>query len=449
MQILIMGAGTVGVSIGGMLCENRHSVTIIEKDVEIATQADELLDARLIHGTATRASTLFQSGVMSADLCLALTGSDETNVLAASVAKAMGARRVAAVVESSGFREQDTFDYEFHFGVDRLINVHLMTALELARRIREPGAMIVENFARGKLEMQDVVITRPSKATGVPLSELRLSPEIRLGTINREGKIWIATAGDVIEVGDRISLFGNSESVEEVKKLFLTQSAKRQSVIIAGGGETGFHLAQILERRKYNVKLMERNGDRCEYLSEKLKTTTVVHRDALRRLDLEEEQVEDYDIFVACTGDDGDNILSCVEASVLGTKQIMTVIERPDYTNLIGRLGINVAVSPREVLGRQVLGLLNTGGTVFRNSYILSGGIEVMEMEAQEKSPITQGELKDVPLPKQSIIAAIIGEGFVIVPRANYRFRPGDTAVALVHASVVPDFVKMFENQSH
>lgn len=446
MQVLILGAGTIGASVAGMLCQNRHTVTIIEKDPKLAARIDELLDARVLIGSASQSSLLFQAGAMTTDLCISLTGSDECNILSAAVAKAMGARRAAARVNASDFHEQSTFDYEFHFGIDRLINSSLMTALELARRIREPGAMIVENFARGELEMQDIVITRASSATGIPLSELRLGPDIRLGSINRDGKIWIATAADKIEVGDRISFFGTRDSVESAKNLFHIQPAKKRSIIIAGGGETGLHLAGILERRRYNVKVMEADPDRCQFLSGKLKHTTVVHRDARRRYDLEEEQISDYDIFVSCMGDDENNILSCVEASVLGAKQIMSVIERPDYANVIERVGIHIAVSPREVLGRQVLGLLNTGATIFRNSYILGGGIEVLEMEVQEDAPITRGPLKDVTLPKQSIIAAIIGEGYVRVPGANYVFRPGDTVVALVNSSAVQDFVQSFRS---
>lgn len=445
MQIVIMGAGTVGTSIAGMLCQHRHNVTVVDNDPEVARQVNEELDVRSVRGSAAQSSVLFQAGAMSADLCLAVTSSDECNMVAASIAKSMGTRRALARVYSPVFRDLSTFDYQRHFHIDRLISLEHLSAMEIARKVREPGSMMIENFARGELEMQDIVITRKSTATGVPLRELKMPPEVRIGTINRDGKIAMATADDIIEVGNRVSLIGSREDVDDVKSIFHTERIRKLDVIIAGGGETGLQLARVLEAgRSYNVVLMEADSERCHHLASNLKSTTVVNSDACRRIDLEEERVGNADVFIACTGDDENNIMACVEAQELGTKRLMSVVGRPDYANVVHKLGIDEAVSPREVVARQVLGFLNTGSVVFRNPYLLGGGIEVLEIEVPEGAPAAERTLSELQLPSQCLIAAMIREDYVRVPKASDQLHPGDTVVALCQDDAIDEMLKNF-----
>jgi trk system potassium uptake protein TrkA len=316
--------------------------------------------------------------------------------------------------------------------------------MELARRIRDTSSITIEYFARGQIEMQDVVIMRPSHATDKKLYELQLPSEVRIGSIGRNGKTFIPTAGDTVEVGDRISLLGDQDKLEEVKKMFYIQSFKKLSVIIAGGGETGQHLAQILSNRRHSVTIMDTNKKRCENLAATMRNVTVVHANALRRNDLEEEGIGGADVLIACTGDDEDNIMACVEAEALGAKKRMAVIMRSDYANVISRLGINEVVSPRSVMTRQVIGLLNMGPIVFRNSSLVGGGIEVLEIEVQKDAPVTQGTLKEVVLPSKTLLAAILREGFALLPNAKSVLKQGDTVVAFAHAEKVIDLVTAF-----
>ncbi|MBQ8286760.1 MAG: NAD-binding protein, partial [Thermoguttaceae bacterium] len=225
MRVLVLGGGDVGGSVARALCEQRHEVTVVERDPERAAWLDDELDARVLCGVASRSSLLFQAGATTADVCLALTGDDETNIIAGRVATAMEARRASARVYAPFYRDVDAFDYRRHFGLDRLLDVEFLTAMELARRIREPGAMLIEHFIGGELEMQDVLIAKPSAATGRPLAELRLPSEVRVAAINREGAVSIASANDRVEVGDRVTLLGERAQVENVKKMFQTQSA--------------------------------------------------------------------------------------------------------------------------------------------------------------------------------------------------------------------------------
>jgi len=447
MRIVVLGAGTVGSSIASVLCHEKHSVTVVDNDPAHARRVNDELDVRVVTGSAAQSSVLFQAEVLGSDLCLAVTGDDEVNLVAASMAKAMGARRTVARVYAPVFRDLSTFDYQRHFQIDRLLSMEHLSAMELAREIRHPGAIAVENFARGELEMQDLAVTKETSAVGVALKDLKLPAGVRIGSIARNGKMTIARAGDHVALGDRITLIGTREDIDDVKEKFQKEPPPKQGVVIAGGGETGYHLAQVLEGRRFAVLLIEKDRQRCEFLAAHLKYTTVVNADAQRRVTLEEERIGSADVFVACTGDDEDSIMACVEARELGAKTIMSIVSRPDYANVVGKLGIDHAVSPRDVIARQVLGFLNTGAVITRTPLAEEAGIEILEIEVVEGAPATEHVLAALDLPPQCLIGAVIRESYVMVPGADDRFAPGDTVVALVEISAVEQTLKMFSTE--
>jgi len=443
MKIVVLGAGTVGTSIADLLCHHRHSVSVVDSNKEHIGRINEELDVRVVHGSASKSSVLFQAGVIGADLCLAVTGCDEVNLVGASLAKAMGTHRAVARVYSSVFRDLSTFDYQRHFKIDRLLSLEHLSAIALARGIRAPGSLTLEHFARGELEMQELALEAGAKALGLRLNDLDMPKGVRVGSIRRNG-VWSIAGADVrLEVGDRVTVIGTSEEIDDVKETFQPTQLPRRNVVIAGGGETGYHLALVLENGRFNVLVMEADRQRCELLSSRLKHTTVVHSDATRRSSLEEERVGRADVFVACTGDDEDNIMAGVEARELGTNTIMAVINRPDYANVVGKLGIDHAVSPRQVISRQVLGLLATG-PVISHTHLGGEGIGVLEIEVAEGVPVTEHVLANLSLPAKCLIAAVMHDDYVRVPGADDRLKAGDTVVALVEDSVVEDTLKMF-----
>jgi len=444
MRIVVLGAGTVGTSIADMLCREGHSVTVVDNDPAHARRANDELDVRVVSGSASESTVLFQAGVLGADLCLAVTGSDEVNLEAASMAKAMGAGRTVARVYGPVFRDLSTFDYQRHFKIDRLLSMEHLSAMELARAIRHPGANSVETFVRGQLEMQELLVDPKAPGVGIPLKELNLPSGVRIGSIRREGKVSLAGAMDQIAPGDLITLIGAREDIDDVKGRFQREQPPKRGVVIAGGGETGYHLAQVLEDGRFAVFLMETDRTRCEYLATHLEHTTVINADARRRATLEEERVGSADIFVACAGDDEDNIMACVEAKELGAKTIMAIVNRPDYANVVGKLGIDHAVSPRLVTAREIKGLLNTGAVISRMPLSEDGDVEIQEIDVLEGAPVTEHVLAEVDLPPQCLIAAVIRESYVRVPGADDRLCPGDTVVALVAQSAREQLAKVF-----
>lgn len=447
MRIVVLGAGTVGGSIASLLCLHRHSVTVVDSDANSIRRVNDTLDVRVITGSASQSSVLFQAGVSSADLCLAVTGDDEVNMVAASMSKAMGARRAVARVYAPVFRDLSTFDYQRHFGIDRLLSLEQLTALEIARNIRHPGSVAVESLARGELEVHEVIVADNRSGVGKLLKELQLPAGVRLGSISRDGETRIAGAEDKVEAGDRITIIGKRNDIDEATELFCAEGNAKLDVVIAGGGETGYHLASILEGKRFQVVLMDKDLERCEFLASHLSETVVVHREATRRANLEEERVGSADVFVACTGEDENNIMAAVEARDIGAERIMALVSRPDYAHVVGKLGIDLAVSPREVIAKQVLGFLSSGPIVSKTPLSEGSGLSVVEVDVMPDSVATEHVLANLGLPTQSLIAGVVREGYASVPGGDYQFEPGDTVIGLVADSMVNEIEAFFRSQ--
>ena len=443
MNIVILGAGTVGSSIAQQLCSSNHSVTVVDRNPERVHSINEKYDVRAITGSASQSSVLFQAGMVAADLCLAVTGIDEVNIVAASMARKMGARRSVARGYGPVFRDLSTFDYQQHFGIDRMLSLEHLTAMELARCIRNPGSVVVEQFARGGLEVQELIIGQPGKVTEGMIREIELPPNVRLGTIQRANRMWIASAEDTLEVGDRVTVFSRPEDTSAIGSLFKIEKTPPKRVVIAGGGETGLHLARMLEREAFKVMLIENDKTRCQVLAGLLENTAVVNDDATIREVLEEERVESADFFVASTGDDESNMMLSVGAKDVGAKKVLAVIGRPDYGRIINRIGIDVAVSEREAMSKQINAFLNEGNLLSRAK--LPGGlISVLEVEVAEGSAVTGGSLAEIGLPDRCLVAAIIRQDAVHVPGAGDRIDAGDVAILIVEDDVIGVAVSFF-----
>lgn len=443
MNLVILGAGTVGTSIAQLMCANHHNVCIIDRSAQALATVEEELDVQVVRGSGCDVATLFQGGILGADLLLAVTSLDEVNLIGASLAKAMGVRRAVARVFDPTFLDTSTFDYQKHFHIDRLLSLEFLTALELAKSIRMAGLFAIENFARGAVEVREVSVEKASRAVGVPLKELKLPRGVRIGLISETHATRIPVADDVVQAGDRVTLIGSRQELEGVSQMFEKKGPRRLNVVIAGGGETGFNLARLLQGSRCNITLMEADADRCEYLASRLPEATILRADITRRLELEEARVGKADVFVAATGHDEDNIVFGVEARELGCKRVLTVVRRPDYANVLEKLGIDVAVSPREVMARQVLGMVQQGPIIAR-TVVADGQAEVWEVDVAEGCPITQAPLRDIEL-RRGLIAAYERGDHTRVPGGDDQLQGGDTAVVLVHRSSVDETLALFK----
>ena len=315
--------------------------------------------------------------------------------------------------------------------------------MELARCIRNPGSVVVEQFARGGLEVQELIIGQPGKVTQGAIRSIELPANVRLGTIQRANRMWIASAEDQLEVGDRVTVFSGPEHTAAIRALFKIEKTLPKRVVIAGGGETGLHLARMLEREAFKVMLIERDKERCQILAGMLENTAVVNDDATVRAVLEEERVESADFFVASTGDDESNMMLGVGAKDIGAKKVLAVIGRPDYGRIIDRIGIDVAVSKRDAISKQINAYLNEGNLLSKAK--LPGGlISVLEVEVAEKSVGTEGSLAEVGLPDRCLVAAVIRQDTIYVPGARDQLVAGDVAILIVEEDVIGAAVSFF-----
>lgn len=442
MKIVVLGAGTVGTSVAELLCQHGHSVTMVDADPERMRRINDSLDVRGITGSASQSSVLFQANVNSCDICMAVTGDDEVNMIAASIAKQMGAHRCVSRVYSPVYHDLSTFDYQRHFKIDRFLSLEQLTAMELAREIRSRSSAIVEHFATGDIEIQEIVVTEKN-VDGKSLKELGLPSSIRIGSIFRNDRTWVATANDKLELGDRLDIVGKPEDIEKIKPIFQTKRSEKQFVMIAGGGETGYHLASMLQSDQFSVVLMEASRERCEWLSHSLSKTTILHCDATQRAVMEEERVLDADFFVSCTGDDESNIMAGVEAKELGAEKVLSVVGRPDYANIMAKIGIDFAVSERQAMGKQILGLLNEGNVISR--YLTPDKrIGIYELEVEPDSEAVRMNLADLPLPDPCLIAALLRDRYSRVPEAGDKLLAGDIVVAFIDETVVDQTIPLF-----
>ncbi len=461
MRIIILGGGTVGSWIAETLCPH-HDVTVIDTNPEVIQRLNDRFDVQAFVGSGIDSTLLFQAQTLTMDLCLAVTGDESTNVLAAAMAKRMGCRRSVARIHTPVMFDKSTFDYETEFAIDRLISLEELTAIELAREIRTPGSVVLEHVARGSIKVQSVRLSKKAKILGVPLKELKLPGSVRIGSITRvdeqtqETTTRLAHADDVLQVDDQILLIGDDDDVDSLLDKALKNRHKKE-VVIAGGGNIAVFLAKILESGPYDTILIERDLERSQLLAAQLPEVTVLQADATYRQTLLEEHVEKTDFFVACMGDDESNIMTSVGVDDIvnstpgverDDKTIVCVVSRPDYAQVVRRLGINRAVSPRTAMVEQVQTFLTTGAVISTNP-LPNTDIGVYEIEVQTGSEAEEHVLANLALPLgKCLIAAVSSQGAARVPRRDEHFKAGDYVVALIHADAVNEVVEKFSGTS-
>ncbi|MEM8550535.1 MAG: NAD-binding protein, partial [Verrucomicrobiota bacterium] len=219
-KILVIGAGDVGRFLSQKLSDEGYDVTVIESAEQTAQDLDESANVRVIEGNGASAEVLQNAGVNDCDFCIAMTSDDRTNLISCSLAKVLGAKATIARVHDQTYSDNSIVNYQLHFGIDFLLNPEALSAVALAKSIRHPGRVAVENFARGEIEVQQLRVVRQSRITGKPLRELRLPQDVRVGIVQREGRMEIPDADSTLEPGDLVTLIGLTESLIEARPYF-------------------------------------------------------------------------------------------------------------------------------------------------------------------------------------------------------------------------------------
>ena len=429
MRVIVAGAGEIGTFIAERISADDHDVTVIDNDEDRVRQISDELDVQTLCGSAASAKVLRQAGVENTDLFIAVTNSDDTNLVCASIARKMGAARSVARVDEVIYRKAPEISFQQHFGIDELVSPEMLTALELASMVRNPGALAVEHFARGTLEVQHLRADRKAKNIGKPLIELTLPEGVRIGSIHRGDQIIIPVGSDRVEHGDLITVIGKTELVAEARAGFESDLPKTTKVVVMGGGHTALSLARRLRSHTYRLTIIERDPDRCQHLASMLSSATILNGDGTKLAFLKEERIENADFFVSVTGRDEDNILSALQAKNLGVAKVLVMIHRPDYADLTEKMGIDCAISPRVVMAREMLTLLRKG-QVSTLAQLENGRAEILEITVLGEDFVGK-KLRDIELPSGCLIVTLQRGFETVIPHADTVFQLEDTVLAI------------------
>ncbi|MEM9081212.1 MAG: NAD-binding protein, partial [Verrucomicrobiota bacterium] len=298
MNIIIVGAGEIGRHLAVELSKS-HSLSVIEQDAKLSADLEQMVDAKVVKADGTSVNALAEANVGECELFLGLTSSNNANLMSASLAKAMGVERVIARVHPGLQREEWLFDYKGHFGIDHLFSSERLTAIELAKFIRNPDSLAVEELARGRIELQQVRVHAKSEVVGKKLRELKLPERTRVAALSRGDEHEIPSADSVLEAGDVATIFGEPRRLRKLAGSLQKTSGGLEGlrVVIFGGGEYGFSLAQMLESWDCRVRIFEEDEKLCQELADRLENTTVINADATVLNELEDEQVGEADFF--------------------------------------------------------------------------------------------------------------------------------------------------------
>lgn len=446
MKIIIVGAGEIGTHIALSLAQENHSIVVIEASDSVATALNQRIDARVLVADGVSINTLIDAGATDCDLFMSLTSDNNINIVSASVAKKLGATKTIARVHPNIQRESLFLDYGEHFGIDYLFSSERLAAVELAKYVRNPESAMIEEIARGYVEVQRVRVSADYKNCGQPLCEIKLPTRVRVGAITRSGKTIIPTAEEPLRPGDLATLFGEPSRLNEVVMQLQNRKGTGQeaNIVIFGGGEYGFSLAQTLESWNCRIRIVESDPDLCQELSDQLTNVTILNTDATSIAEMREEQVGDADFFIAATNVDEDNVMTCLQAHSLGTKYCLPLIHRADYADTMtgfgDKLGILAAVSPRDATRRDLSRFITSD-----RFHLLKKleGVELIETSVTEDSTIVGKSVRSIEWPDDCVLVALLHGTEGRVPAADDEIASGDNLYALVGSAAKKKFLKL------
>ncbi|MBT8142228.1 MAG: Trk system potassium transporter TrkA [Gammaproteobacteria bacterium] len=455
MKILILGAGQVGSTAAYNLAqEEQNEITVVDTDAEVLKELSDRLDIRTVEGFASHPRVLEQAGCNDADIMIALTNSDETNMVACQVAYTLfhTKTKIARVRESaythpsvSRIFSQDALPVDVIISPEQLVTEHI------ERLIHFPGALQVLEFADGKVRLVGVTAHEGGLLVGQELralAEHMPNTDARVAAIYRDGLSVMPDGDTVIQEGDNVFFIAERNDIRMVMSEMRKLETPVRRVLIAGGGNIGYQLAKVLERTN-KVKLIERDRDRARRISEKLRKTIVLTGDAADQNLLLEENIENTDVFVSVTNSEEANILSAMVAKRLGVKKAIALINRPSYGEVVESGGvIDVAVSPQQITSGALLSHVRRGDVVKVHT-LRRGAAEALEAIAhgdKETSQVVGRALEDIDLPKGSTIAAIVRDEEVIIAHHDVVVERDDHVILfLTDRTKIPAVEDLFQ----
>ena len=456
MNIIICGAGRVGFTIGKLLSEQNHSITIIDQSSEDIQKINESLDVKAIVGKATSPTVLEKANTNDADMIIAVTRNDEINMLICQIAYSIFKvpKKIARI------RSQEYLDPKFsglfnkeNLPIDYVISPEIEIAKSIQRKLEAPGALDNVPFADNKIRLLEILIDEKCPIYGIKLNELtKKFPNLKayiLGVV-RNDKFIILKKNDSLQHNDKAYVIVDSNKIQETLKVFGHNEKISNKILIIGGGNIGFNLAKNIEQSfdEARIKIIEKNKNRAELIANDLNNSIVINGDGLDEDVLNEANLEEVETVLALTNDDEDNLMvSILVEKFSKDKRTMALINKPNYSLLQSSLKIDDLIDPRMNTVSSILKHVHKG--TIENAYtILNGEYEVIEAEIIESSELINKELKNSDLPDEIRIGSIIRDNEIILPSSNYIFKKNDTVILLSKRDQLPTVENMFRISS-
>ena len=447
MRILVVGDGKVGHALAENLAREDHDVVIVDRAEDVLAHSEDTLDVLCVRGNGANAQTLMEAGVDKADIIIAATASDETNMLCCLVGKRLGAKYAVARIRDPEYNESLNL-LQRELGIDRAINPEKATAQEISRLLRFPFASNIETFAKGRVELVEFRAQEKDVMVGVPLKDLSRHnkgiPQVLYCAIERGDEVIIPNGETVIQMGDRVHVAADPVTITAYFRYLGKHSFRVKRVMLLGGGRISYYLAKIIVPMGIKVSLIELNKEKAADLSERLPDVDVIWGDGTDQELLDQEGLREMDAFVTLCDRDEENLMTGLFAATQGVRKVIVKNNRAPYMDIIASLGLDSMVSPKAItcanILRYVRALANSQGSAVEKLYrLMDGKAEALEFIAQEGAPYIGIPLKDLTLRKNTLVAVIVRKGKVIVPFGNDHIEAGDSVVIVAGESGLSD----------
>ncbi len=437
MQIIIVGCGNVGATLTEQLSKEGHNITVIDVDGRRVEAVANQYDVMGVVGNGASFSVQNEAGIEEADLMIAVTTSDELNMLSCLIARKAGGCSTIARVRNPIYNKEISFIKE-ELGLSMVINPEYAAACEIARLLKFPSAIKVDTFAKGRVELLKCKINEGSVLHGRPLTYLSagLHCEVLICTVQRGDEVFIPDGNFVLQEKDVISVVASSRKANDFFKKIGMATNRIRTCMIIGGGETTYYLAKQLLSMGIGIKIIEQSKERCNELSELLPQAMVICGDGTERNLLQEEGLPKVHSFVSWTSMDEENIMLSLYAKSISNAKTITKVHRIDYDKIIDSLDLGSVLYPKNITADYILqyvrAMQNSIGSNVETLYqLIEGKVEALEFRVNEQSRLVGVPLKELQLKDNLLIACINRKGVVITPGGQDSIQMGDTVVVV------------------
>lgn len=437
MNIVIIGLGNIGKTILHSLADDDHTITIIDENKSTVEDLIEKYDVQGVVGNGACLDIQKEAGMADADMTIVLTKSDELNVFACLVAKKLGVKNTVARVRNPEYRRQIGIMKD-QLGISMIVNPEMDTATEIYNLINLPEIAKVEHFASGRVLLVEIVAEKECALIGETLYSIgkNIGTKVLICAVQRGDKIVIPSGNFVIEEGDRIHFTSDARALRDFLSDIHIVKSRLRNIMIVGGNRIGYYLADELSKKKYNIKLIEKDEALAEELADSLTRVTVIKGNGTRHSLLLEEGIEAMDAFVALTDSDEENMIVSMFANKMKVKKTITKIKSDDLNDMLFEIGVKNNVSPKDIVANRIISYIraieNSKGSNLLTLYrLVDGQVEALEFLAKRQEKICDRPLRELKLKDNCLIACIIRENKVIIPNGNDSIKLGDNVIVV------------------